>query len=99
MNRRFAMPRWLDLSKWNALVLFLTMAVCALLVAWLGFGLINLAMANFGFLQEFGLMAIVEGGGVQALLLALRGLALLLAFFGFKAIETELIHRWRTPRD
>ncbi len=93
------MPRWLDLSRWNGVVLFLTMAICALLVAWLGFGLINLAMANAGFLQKHGLLALAEGGALQALLLALRGLALLMAYFAFKAIETELVHRWRAPRD
>ncbi len=92
------MPRWMDLSRWNAIALFLAMAICALIVAWLGFGLINLAMANVAFLRDHGLMAIAEGGALQALLLALRGLALLLAFFAFKAIETELVHRWRTPR-
>ncbi len=92
------MPRLPELSRVHALVLFLVMALCAAIVAWLSFGLFSQAMANADFILKHGFMALVEGGAVQALLLASRGLVLLVALFCFKAVESELIDRWRRPR-
>ena len=89
------MRRWLFLSNYHWLALLTAAAVSATLVAWISFGLINVAMANIDFLQRYGLMAIREGGLLQAVELGLRGLVALLFYLLFKAIEAELIYRWR----
>jgi hypothetical protein len=89
------MRRWLLLSSYHWLVLFAALALTAGALAWMSFGLINLAMANVGFLQRHGLMAIREGGLWQAAEIGARALLVLVIYFAFKAIETELIHRWR----
>jgi hypothetical protein len=90
------MRRWLLLSSYHSLVLFLLLGVCATLVAWISFGLINLAMANFDFISRHGLLALREGGLLQMLEIGGKGLAVLVAYLVFKATETELIHRWRS---
>jgi hypothetical protein len=90
------MRRWLLLSSYHWAVLFLLLGVCATLVAWISFGLINLAMANYEFLSRYGLLALREGGLVQLLELGGKGLAVLGCYLIFKATETELIHRWRS---
>jgi hypothetical protein len=90
-----AMRHWLDLRRPPAALLFLVMAALAGAAAWLSFGLINLAMANYGFLAHHGLRALAEGGLVQALGICLRALAVVACYFGFKLIETELTLRYR----
>jgi hypothetical protein len=87
--------RWLSLSSYHWLVLFCAMGVFAAALAWISFGLFNLAMANLAFIQRYGVLAIMEGGLLQGAGIAMRALVALLFYFGFKAIETELIHRWR----
>jgi hypothetical protein len=89
------MRRWVRLSEYHWLVLFALLGICATLVAWISFGLINLAMANFDFVSRHGLMALREGGILQMLEIGGKGLAALTAYLVFKATETELIHRWR----
>jgi hypothetical protein len=89
------MRRWLRLSAYHWTVLFLLLGVCATLVAWISFGLINLAMANYAFLTQHGLLALREGGLVQMLEIGGKGLVVLACYLVFKATETELIHRWR----
>jgi hypothetical protein len=90
------MRRWLLLSEYHWAVLLALFAACATLVAWISVGLVTLAMANFDFLTQHGLLAIREGGLLQLLGIGARALAVLVAYLIFKAIETELIHRWRT---
>jgi hypothetical protein len=89
------MRRWLILSEYHWAVLLLALGLCATVVAWISVGLINLAMANFDFLSRHGLLAVREGGLLQLLGIGLRGTLALLAYLLFKAIEIELIHRWR----
>ena len=89
------MRRFLILSRYHSVVLFLMLAICATGFAWNTYGLVMVAMANAAFLLEHRLTAVVEGGLLQAGLLALRGLGALLFYIGFKGIETELIARWR----
>lgn len=89
------MPRWLRLSEYHWLALVAGLAVSASVLAWLSFGLINLAMANVDFLTRHGLMALYEGGLLQLLGIGLRSGIALAAYVLFKAIETELIYRWR----
>jgi hypothetical protein len=89
------MRRWLRLSEYHWLVLFALLGTCATLVAWVSFGLINLAMANYEFVSRHGLLALREGGILQMLEIGGKGLAVLSCYLVFKACETELIHRWR----
>jgi hypothetical protein len=89
------MRRWLLLSSYHWLFLFVLLGVCATLGAWISFGLINLAMANYDFVSRHGLLALREGGILQMLEIGGKGLAVLVAYLVFKATETELIHRWR----
>ncbi len=93
------MKRWLSLTSYHWLVLFFAMGACAILLAWISFGLINVAMANYNFLSRYGLMAIAEGGLVQAIEIAVKSFFALLFYFCFKAIEVELIYRWRNRKD
>jgi hypothetical protein len=47
------------------------------------------------FLTRYGLMALREGGLVQMLEIGLKAAVALAGYLVFKAVETELIHRWR----
>ena len=89
------MPRWLMLSTYHWAVLLVLLGASAALVAWISFGLINLAMANFDFLTRYGLLALREGGFLQLLEIGAKAGVALAAYLTFKAVETELIHRWR----
>jgi hypothetical protein len=89
------MRRWLLLSEYHWAVLLVLLGLCATLVAWISFGLINLAMSNFDFLTRYGLLALREGGFLQLLGIGAKASVVLAAYLLFKAIETELIHRWR----
>ncbi len=89
------MRRWLLLSEYHWTALLLLLAFFAALVAWISFGLINLAMANVGYLSRFGFVALREGGLVQLVEIGVKAAVALVAYLGFKAIETELIYRWR----
>jgi hypothetical protein len=89
------MYRWLLLCNYHWAVLLALMGACATLVAWISFDLINVAMANVGFLTRHGLLAIREGGLLQLLEIGAKACVVLASYLVFKAIETELIHRWR----
>ena len=89
------MRRWLLLSEYHWAVLLVVLGLSATLVAWISFGLINVAMANYDFLARYGLMALREGGLVQMLEIGLKAVVALAGYLMFKAVETELIHRWR----
>lgn len=86
------------LSRYHWLFLFIVMALCAFVTAFLSFQLINVAMANLDFLLEHGLMGIADGGLLQFLSILAKGLLIVLFYFGFKGIEAELLQRWRNPR-
>lgn len=86
-----------DLKRYPAPVLFLTMALCAGALAWISFGLLGQAMANADLLIHYRLMALLDGGLWQALSIAGRGVAAMLAYLVFKGCEVELIARWRAP--
>ena len=92
------MRRWLQLSSYNAFVLFLLMGVCAACFAWNSYNLAHLAMANVRFLSEAGLLAIMEGGLLQLAEIIFHGVLSLAFYLGFKACEVELVHRWRAHR-
>lgn len=89
------MRRWLLLSEYHWAVLLVLLGLSAVVVAWISFGLINLAMANVDFLARYGLLAVREGGLVQLLEICAKASVALGAYLLFKAIETELIQRWR----
>jgi hypothetical protein len=89
------MRRWLLLSEYHWAVLLVLLGLCATVVAWISFGLINVAMSNFDFLTRYGLEAVREGGLLQAVEIVSKACIVLGAYLLFKAIETELIYRWR----
>lgn len=88
------MRRWLQPRSYPTVVLLLTLALSSVLLAWLTFDLITLAMANVDFLRRHGIMAAAEGGALQLLLISGKGFGALLAYLGVRAIETEVLHRW-----
>jgi hypothetical protein len=90
------MRRWLLLTEYHWMVLLALMALSAVLVAWISFGLINLAMANYDFVARHGVTALREGGLLQMLEIGAKAAIALVAYILFKASETELIHRWRS---
>ena len=92
------MARWLYLSSYHWLVLFAAMGICGAWLAWISFGLFNLAMANLAYLTSFGLMAAVDGGLLQAAGIGLKALLALVLYLGFKGIEHELVCRWCAPK-
>jgi predicted NAD/FAD-binding protein len=87
--------RWYHLSGRHWLTLLALLALAAIVLAWISFGLINLAMANAAFLARHGLLAIREGGLWQTVEIGGRAFLAMLAYLAFKALETEIIHRWR----
>jgi hypothetical protein len=89
------MRRWLLLSEYHWAALLVLLALSATLAAWVSFGLINLAMANYSFVTRHGVLALREGGLVQMLEIGAKSALVLAAYLVFKAVETELIHRWR----
>ena len=90
------MKRWYQLSAYPALLVFGLAGVFAALFSWNSYSLVTVAMENVRFLNSFGAVAIMEGGLVQLLEVVAKGFASLAFFLGFKACETELIHRWRS---
>jgi hypothetical protein len=93
------MRKWLLPSSYHAGILLVFLAVFSLGFAWLTFGLITLAMANYDVLSKYGLMAAADGGLVQTLVLGAKGLVALLCYLGFKGIEHELVRRWLGHQD
>ncbi|CAN1535956.1 hypothetical protein MCELHM10_01571 [Paracoccaceae bacterium] len=89
------MPKWLVVASWHWSVLFCVLALSATLVAWISFGLINLAMANFDFVSRHGLLALREGGLWQMIQIGAQAFVALVAYLVFKTAETELVCRWR----
>jgi len=89
------MRHWSDLGRFHWIVLLLAMAAASVSIAWNSYGLIMLSMANIRFLERYGLLAVREGGLLQLLLIAAKGLFALLSYLLFKGIEVELMQRWR----
>ena len=88
------MRRWLFPRSYSTPALLILLCIFSTLFAWLSFGLISLAMANFDFLRHQGLMAVAVGGLVQTAEIGLKGALALALFVGFRAVEAEVIHRW-----
>ena len=84
-----------NLLSYHWLLLLLIMAVCAAIGAWFSINLLSIAMANVKFVSEHGWFALKEGGLIQFTSILLKSSAVFLSYLMFKAIETELISRWR----
>lgn len=89
------MRRWLILSGYHWSALLVLLALSAAIGAWISVGLINVAMANYDFVTQYGLMALRDGAFLQMLEIGVKAALVLAAYMVFKAVETELIHRWR----
>ncbi len=87
--------RWFRPNGYSVLMLLLFQGIISVVLAWTSYGLITVAMANAGYLREFGLMAVFDGGLLQLLQITGKGVICLICYVGFKGIEYELIHRWR----
>ena len=92
------MRRWFEFSRWNAVFLLLLMGVFGALFAWNTFGLLQMGMANAGFIRRFGWTALADGGLLQFIIIVGKGYASLLFYLGFKAGEAALMRRWFGPR-
>jgi hypothetical protein len=90
--------RLFKLSTYHAVTVFLIAGAFAALFAWNSYSLFQTAMANVNFLRTYGWMAVMDGGVIQLITLVLYGYLSLAFFIGFKACETELVHRWRRWR-
>ena len=86
---------WLKPQFHNGFILFAAMGAFGALLAWISLGLINQAMQNIHFLQQYGNLAIMEGGLTQLSWIIAQGVVALASYLGFKSCETELVHRWR----
>ena len=89
------MRHWADLGRFHGVVLIVAMGAASVGIAWNSYDLIRLAMANIQFLETHGVMAVMEGGLLQFLLICGKGLIALLCYLLFKGIEVELMQRWR----
>lgn len=74
------MRRWLLLSEYHWTGLLALLGASAALMAWISFGLINLAMANYSFVARHGLLALREGVLLQGLEIAARAALALAAY-------------------
>ena len=92
------MRRWLQLSNYHAIVVFLLAGVFIGLFTWNSYNLAGLAIANLRFLREFGAVALMEGGLRQFAEIVFSGYLSLAFFLGFKACEVDLVYRWRNWR-
>ena len=90
------MRRWLILSDYHWTALVVVLGLSAALAAWISVGLINVAMANYDFVTHYGLMALRDGAFLQMLEIGGKAGLALGAYMVFKAVETELIYRWRS---
>jgi len=88
------MRRWLSPATYNSLALFLIMGAFGVVLTWNTFDLARLAMANVRLIGEFGTLALADGGLAQLAEIVFRGVISLAAYLGFKACESELVHRW-----
>ncbi len=89
------MNRWIKPASYSAPSLFVIMGLFAAVFAWNTFDLARLAMANLQFIGSYGAMALRDGALLQLAEVTLRGVISLGAYLGFKAIEVELVSRWR----
>ncbi len=90
------MMRWLDLGRCHWTVLILCMCTASVVFAWNTYGLVSLSMANIRFLESHGIVAVMEGGLLQFLLIGAKGLIALFSYLLFKGSEIELMQRWRS---
>jgi hypothetical protein len=94
-NGDIDMRNWSDLKRFHWIVLLIGMAAASVSIAWNSYELITLSMANVRFLETHGLLAVMEGGLVQFLVISAKGFVALLSYLLFKGIEDELMQRWR----
>ncbi len=90
--------RWLSLSRWHVLAVFMLAGIFGILLAFSSFNLFTIGMANLDFLRVHGWVAVMEGGLWQLAGIALNGAFALVCYLGFKFCETELsmrYHRWQ----
>ena len=91
--------RWLSIAAWPSLGLLMLMSLSGMAFVWNSFDLVHLGMENYRFLREQGVLAVMEGGLLQATVLVLQGLLSLACYLVFKTCEAELVNRWRArPR-
>ena len=88
--------RWLGPDPYPWYVLFFAMGVFGALGAYLSVDLARLAMSNSNLIREHGLQALMAGGFLQAVFLGLRAVLILFSYLAFRALEDELVQRWRT---
>ncbi len=92
-SKRF--KRWFGPDPYPWYVLFLVMGVFGAMGAYLSVDLARLAMSNSELIREHGKQALMEGGLEQAFFLAVRAGLILFSYLGFRALEDELVQRWR----
>lgn len=90
------LKRWFGPEPYPWYVLFMVMGIFGALGTFLSVDLVRLAMSNSALIRTHGVQALVEGGLVQAISLGVRAAFLLFCYLGFRALEDELVHRWRS---
>lgn len=96
--RKKSWKRFLMLRTYPAIVVLVFMGICGTIGAFQSIDLVRLAAKNAAFITEFGWLALMEGGFLQALQIMVRASIVLLAYLGFKTAESELVSRWREYR-
>ena len=92
------MYRWLQLSSYHPVMVFVIMGVFAVVFAWSSYNLYHLAMENIRLLQQVGWQAAMDGGLQQLIEIIASGAVSLACYVGLKACETDLVYRWRNWR-
>ena len=84
----------LNVTRWPALAVIVLAGLSAVAFAFISVNLFALAMANLGFIQRHGAVALREGALVQLLQLAGTGVLALTCYLAFKICEAELVFRY-----
>jgi hypothetical protein len=90
------MRRFLIVQNWHVAWLFVGLSVSAVVFAWTTFNLYQIAISNFRFITDYGLMGLADGGFLQFLEICFHAISSLLLFLLFKGCETEIMARWRS---
>lgn len=86
---------WLvNMTRWPVWLVFVVAGLSAVGLAFVTVNLFGYAMANLGFIAEFGWLALQLGAAVQLMQLIAWGALALIVFLIFRASEIELLYRY-----
>jgi len=93
------MKRFLDISRYPGIIVFMLAGVSIVIVAFATVNLLQMSMANLRYIGEHGWLALQSGALIQLLQLLIFGAVALFFFVVFKICESELVIRYRNWKD